>query len=355
MNVPERSWCLRMGEVMRADIVHYYDSSTGDVVRSKGNRFEVRWRSERFSFTVPLRAWKRLSLPFRLGRRLLRTDKSSAVPNRAGDGLVVLYDGAMMFFDFKDRSLRRTGKLANSRNALHCSIAVTEHGIYVGEYGANPQRRPVPIWRSTDDGRSWQVVHRFPAKSIKHIHGVYHDPYTDRLWVTTGDFAGECLLVSADPTFEDIQVYGDGSQSWRPVSLFFTPDHVIWAMDSPLETCFLQVFDRKTGGITARRSFPGPVWYTKRLTDGIALLQTTVEIGPGVRSKDAQLFASQDLLDWQFVARFAKDRWPMPWFKLGVIAFADGPQSSRDFVIFGEALHGLDGCAVHSNLVQNRA
>jgi hypothetical protein len=33
----------------------------------------------------------------------------------------------------------------------------------------------------------------------------------------------------------------------------------------------------------------------------------------------------------------------MRYFKFGVLAFADGPQSSKEFVLFGEALKGLDG------------
>jgi hypothetical protein len=58
------------------------------------------------------------------------------------------------------------------------------------------------------------MVNEFPAGSIKHVHGVYTDPYSDRLWIPTGDFAGECYLYSTDEEFRELMAHGDGQQSW---------------------------------------------------------------------------------------------------------------------------------------------
>ena len=149
-----------------------------------------------------------------------------------------------------------------------------------------------------------------------------------------------------------MKIYGDGSQQWRSVSLMFTEQHVIWGMDSPLEDCYLQALDRNTGEIAQGARFTGPVWYTKQLEDGLTLLQTTVEVGPGVQSRYVHIFASADLLTWHEVGKFKKDRWPMPWFKFGVIAFSDGSQSSGDFIVHGEGLVALDGCSFQACLVE---
>ena len=56
------------------------------------------------------------------------------------------------------------------------------------------------------------------------------------------------------------------------------------------------------------------------------------------------------MVDWEEVYRFKKDFLPMPFFKFGVIAFADGKQSKDDFVLFGEALSFLDGVAIKASI-----
>ncbi len=326
-----------------AEIAHHYESNGGDFITSTANRFKVRRRGQLFSFSVPLHPVKGALAILRLARRALRIDKSNAVFNWQRDGVVVLYGGSIYFYDLEKEALSLTGRLSQCRNVLHCGIAVTEQGLFFGEYGRNSERRPVPVWRSSDDGRSWQIVYEFPEKSIRHIHGLYRDPFTGRLWIPTGDFAGECFVVSADPDFREVTIHGDGSQVWRPVSLLFEKDRILWPMDSQLESSHLQEFDRATGKLTQHRAFPGPVWYSKRLADGVAVLQTTVERGAGVLSDHCHVFASKNLTDWVEVAKYKKDPWPMPYFKSGVAAFADGEQSSDDFVIFGEALEDIDG------------
>jgi hypothetical protein len=272
------------------------------------------------------------------------------VINHGRDGLVILYQGAIWVYDLAAERLQRVESLRQSRNALHCGVAVTQDGIFFGEYGGNPAREPVPVWASRDDGRSWAVVWETPTPT-KHIHAVYADPHSDRLWIPTGDFEGECYVYCASRDFTDVQRYGDGSQDWRPVSMFFEPDRIAWVMDTQLETAYLQIFDRQSGTLSRYGAFPGPCWYGKQLTDGWSVLQTTVEPGPGVTTDSAHLYGSRDLINWTEYGRYQKDLLPMRWFKSGVLAFADGPQSSADFVIFGEAVKGLDGRALFVGLV----
>jgi hypothetical protein len=114
-------------------------------------------------------------------------------------------------------------------------------------------------------------------------------------------------------------------------------------MDSERENSHLVRLDRKTRRIEVGRLFPGPVWYTKRMTDGVYLAATTCEKGAGVHDEFAHLFASRDLQDWQEVGRFAWDGLPKGYFKFGIIGMAEGEQSTQRFYLFGEALKGLDG------------
>ena len=341
---------LILGERLNAEAVHVYDAGSGNIIVSTGRRFEAVIDGTVHRFTLPLSPLLRWGLASRLPRRILRLDQANAVLNERGDGIVLLYRGGVLLYELETRRLRRTGALRQCRNVLHGGVAVTPRGIYLGEYGRNPHRRSVPIYRSSDGGRSWTVAYEFAAGSIRHVHGVFPDPYADRLWIPTGDRVGECYLVSADYDFTDVVRYGDGSQAWRAVTLFFEPDRIVWGMDSERETSYLQIFDRRTATLTRGRAFPGPVWYGKRLAGGPALVQTTVEIGAGVQRPQACVFASSDLLEWREIACFDKDAWPLRWCRFGVVAFAGGHQTAEDFVVFGDALKGLDGQVFRARL-----
>ena len=341
---------LMLRDRLDAEAVHLYDTASGDAIVSTGRRFDASIGGVLHRIVLPLPPLPACGLAARLTRRILRLDRANAVLNGRGDGIVLVYRGVVHLYDLETRRLRRTGTLRQCRNVLHRGVAVTARGIHLGEYGGNPRRRPVPIHRSCDGGRSWEVAYEFDAGSIRHVHGVFADPYTGRLWIPTGDRDGECYLVSADPDFSDVVRHGDGSQAWRAVTLFFEPDRIVWGMDSEAETSYLQIFDRRTGSLSRGRAFPGPVWYGKRLAGGPALVQTTVEIGAGVRRAQACVFASGDLLDWREVACFDKDIWPLRWCRFGLVAFADGRQTAEDFVLFGDALRGLDGRAYRARL-----
>ena len=341
---------IRIKQILDAESVYYYNSKTSDIITSIGNRFFARLDGREYRFSVPTPKTLLPVLRFRLSRRALRLDMANVVVNHDHSGLVILYQAVLYFFDLAEYSIRPVGRMRHCRNTLYNSIAVTAKGIYLGEYGANPDRSAVPIWCSRDGGRSWQVVHEFPKGSIKHVHGIYVDPYSDLLWISTGDFEKECFLHCVDEEFNDLQTFGDGTQQWRPVSLLFEQNKILWGMDSQVETSYLQEFDRKTGTLTRHMQFPGPVWYSKQFIDGSAILQTTVEIGPGVKSNHAYLFGSRNNREWNELIRFKKDSWPMRFFKFGVLSFADGPQTRDDFVFFGEGLTGMDGKAVIASL-----
>ena len=91
------------------------------------------------------------------------------------------------------------------------------------------------------------------------------------------------------------------------------------------------------------QEFPGPIWYSKRLNNGSSLFSSGVEKGEGVKSNYAFIFYSKNNREWYEIAKFKKDKLPMPLFKNGVISFANGVQNINKFIIFGEGLIGIDG------------
>jgi len=331
-------------EDLNAEITHFWDHEDGSFIFSTGNYFWGFVKGEEFKFNIKIGFPKNIVLSKRLLRRGTRFDKSNAIFNFKKDGIIVIYRGKVYFFCLLSKKLRYIFHLKNCRNVLHNGICVTKQGIFFGEYGANINRSPVPIYGSYNDGRNWEQVYLFQEKSIKHIHGIYFDKFTNSLFVPTGDFEKECfIVVFPDLNFSTQEILGDGSQKFRCVSMFFKKDKIIWGMDSPLETSYLQIFDRKTNKLSQGISFPGPVWYTKQFIDGSGILQTSVEVGKGVKDKYSYLFYSQDLLNWFCIAKYKKDIFPLNLFKFGVLGFSDGKQNPSRFPIHGQALESIDG------------
>ena len=331
---------LILKKVIHREICHY--ASPELLITSQYNRVYVKKDGRELSFKLPSDDWKALFGLFRLTRRAIRLDKCNVVP--VADGYVVVRQGRVFHYEESSGCLTQALVLKNCRNVLHQSIAVVNgRELFFGEYGNNPDRGEVPIYRSLDGGRTWQTIFTFAAGKVKHVHGCYYDPVEKKVWVLTGDFKDECRILCADRDFKNIEWIGDGQQTFRTCNLFFEKDSVHWIMDSQLQNSYHIRLNRKTRKIEKKQLFPGPVWYIKRLEDGYYLAATAQEIGPGVKDKFAHLMVSCDLETWEDIHYFEHDGFPKRYFKFGVIGFADGPQSSDGFYLFAEAIKGLDG------------
>jgi hypothetical protein len=165
------------------------------------------------------------------------------------------------------------------------------------------------------------------------------------LWVTTGDFENECFFFYSDDGFRTLERVGDGGQTFRAVSLLFEPEQIVWLTDSHLEPNRVVSMDRRSGEVRVHGELPSSTWYTARTSDGALLATTTVEPGPAIRTRRAHLLLSENALDWTEALSFAKDRFPMRFFKFGSLALPAGRFSSKAFWVSGEGLRGLDGAS----------
>lgn len=324
------------------EVIHYYEKDT--TISSKASVLKIKQNDQAESYQMP-RSIRDYFFPFRIFRRLLRIDKCNVFKiDEDFVKFLVLRRGKVYIFDRVKNVFEYKFDLKNCRNVLHNSICQTPSGkIIFGEYGANPNLKPVPIYFSDDYGQSWCEVNLFSDGEIKHIHCIRYDPYTADIWVMTGDYKGQCKILICDNSLQIKECIGDGGQDWRTCDVIFREEFVFWGMDSPLKPPFMVKFSRKMKTIDKIYSFDGPVWYVKSFSDGVTLVGVTVEPGPSVQTKSAQIIATKNFEDWNVVAEFEKDIWSMKWFKFGVLCFADGRQTSENFALFGEGLKNFDG------------
>lgn len=181
--------------------------------------------------------------------------------------------------------------------------------LYFGEYLVE---RPasIRIFRGSEDGKCWDVCYKFPSGQIRHVHGIFADPFRERLWICTGDNDRESGLYYTDDDFRSIHLYGGGDQSWRMVSLLITRDYLIWGSDAGQDApadCknFIYRLDLRTGKRERLCCIDKPAYYSALFEDGSMCLATTFE--PGIKRKvssTADLWWSRDGLDWKLVHSF---------------------------------------------------
>jgi hypothetical protein len=169
------------------------------------------------------------------------------------------------------RSWHFTHELASSsppKGVLPSALCTYGNDIYVAEYSL--EREPARVIRSTDGGKTWSLF--FESPEFRHFHGLYVDPYTDKLWGNTGDRDQESAIGFFDGS-EFVPV-GSGSQTWRGVEVAFTADSILWGQDSTFEA-EKPVFRLKRDEIQDGSPTPTRVG----TTESVLFYITTVEFG----------------------------------------------------------------------------
>ncbi|WP_437741657.1 hypothetical protein WME73_40630 [Sorangium sp. So ce302] len=282
----------------------------------------------------------------RLLVRAARADKCNVY--RTSRGVVIGVRAGTIYRLEEGRDPAPLGAIAGDC-VLHRGIAEDPLGAaYLGEYTRNERRGPVRVHRVAPDGDRVDVAHEFSAGSVRHVHGIFADPFdVGAAWVTTGDLDGECYLWRTRDWFRTIERFGDGTQRWRAVQLFFTADHVCWLTDSEVTQNHACRADRRSLALEVGCAIPASAWHGAQLPGPVLIALTVVERGAGVHRDTAAVLASRDGITWRELACFRKDRWSPYWlFKNGVLTLPSGHLRQDDLWLSGEALVGLDGSSV---------
>jgi hypothetical protein len=267
---------------------------------------------------LPLEGIGGLTVLNRWTRRLGRSG-IHCFEKTGNDSAVVVANQSIFSMDEGNGRLVRKAKLTGSRPLSMCVSGGT---VYYGEYRRNSDRSPVHVWAGNREGDAWTPAWRFDG--IRHVHGVFSDPFTGHIWVTTGDEDDESGIWRTDDGFKSLCKVAGGSQQYRAVTLLFSEDLIYFGSDSPDLKNYIYVMDRETGEIDARCRVSEPVFYGTKVGDQL-FLSTAIEPSEVNDGREAIVWGSSNGYDWRVILRFAKDRLPMKLFQYGQVQFPAGP------------------------------
>ncbi len=157
-------------------------------------------------------------------------------------------------------------------------VYIGDSVMYFGEYFTNPERTGVNLYKSNNNGKSWDTAYHFPAGQIRHIHAVQKDPYSEKLWVCTGDADDESMVAYSVDSFKTLTVIGQGSQIWRVCQLVFTENTVYWGTDTGhSKLAGIYKWNRESTELNKLQKINDAVFYCTRLAGGTIVMSTDRE------------------------------------------------------------------------------
>jgi hypothetical protein len=287
--------------------------------------------------TIDAPAWKALAAHLRLAQRLLRFMVTNVLPLPNGE-LFVTFD--------KSVGVVRSGKyqalkgLERPCRVLRSACAVdSNRDVYFGEYLANVERGEMRIYKYSPGSDHLEVVHTFPPGSIKHIHGIYFDEFTNALFCLTGDDEQECQILRSVDGFKTVQVVGRGDETWRAVSMLFDRDHIYYGTDAEFSANHIYRVERETLVRQILGEVNGTVFYSKRIGDDL-FFTTTAENAPAQKENVAAVWHVDGQGNCRELIKFKKDRWHKALFMFGTIHF---PAISKNTTELYFHLVGVEG------------
>lgn len=275
---------------------------------------------------------------YKFSRRLLRAEIT---------GLYILDDNSMLAVAKKGlfRSASEGGDIhkvfAMPRGSKPLNLCILPNGhIFFGEYFQNMNKEAVNIYGSEDMGRTWKVVYTFETGNINHVHGLFFDKYTNRMWVLTGDRDNECIIGYTEDEFRSFHEVLRGGQEYRSCQLFFYKDFIIYATDSQYIENEIRAINRETLEITTLAKIQGSAIKGGQTGD-VSYLSTTIEPSEVNKERFSHIWVTKDGLHWEDKFKAEKDCWPSV-FQFGTFEFPHNAYQDGKLWFSGRALKGYD-------------
>ena len=287
-----------------------------------------------------------LSRLSRLLNRLLRIEPSNMLILKNGSRLVSAKKGIFLALKESQKYLK-IFHIPRGNKPLNICLTPNGH-LYLGEYilngrFADTERSEVHIYQSVDNGQTWHICYTFPKNTIRHIHGIFYDKYTKRLWVTTGDRDDECLIAYTEDGFKSINIWKQGKQKYRAVTLLFYKEHIIYGTDTEHEENYIHSIDRESSKETCLQKLQGSVLMaTQNYNTSHSAISTAVEPSTINHHAYAHIWFTQDGIHWQDIYSAQKDKWSAKYFQYGRITFPQNALQNNSITFSGHALKEID-------------
>ena len=171
------------------------------------------------------------------------------------------------------------------------SIAEGDGYVWLGTYNNGNIATTNYLFRSADDGRTWQVAST--SSTHRHIHGVRFDDANGRLYVLFGDSTGDGIWQSTDDGASLSALCT--SYDCVTIDMAFDPggSYAVFGQDHYNSTRSIERIDLASGALTTLGALPYSAWSALRV-DGTYLIGTTRESGESTPDPNLHLFASAD-------------------------------------------------------------
>jgi hypothetical protein len=293
--------------------------------------------------------WRTLTSRWRLSSRFVRDGFHALAVVRGSDNercseiddctLIAAVPGSIITRTAGSDEFRVTHKISRGTRPLH--ITATPSGtVYWGEYFDNRECGEVHIYASDDRGETWHVAHTFPAGAIRHVHNIVYDRWGDCLWILTGDEGAECRVLRADCGLHSVEIVLSGNQQARAVAAIPMPDALYLSTDTPLEANHILRLTRN-GRVDEIAGLASSSIFACRVGEAI-FFSTMVEPSAVNQSREVQIVGSTDQENWQVLARWQKDKWPMHCFQYGNAILPDGNNTTQFLAATTVAVTGDD-------------
>ena len=322
--------------------LHFFDENYDEYIGTKNRKIYIKKKEKEFSLKLPLCLYDVFSFSRYLSR-LFRLDRVNILAH--GECFIlVLRQKKIFYINLKEKTIVNTFKLNRTRNILFDSSVNINNQVLFGDYGINKINK---IYKSNDNGMSWEIAHRFHENEFKQILKITWDKFEEKYWVLCGDEIGESKFVIFDKNFNKVNEFFDNSLKFRAITIYFYEDEISWITNDPYSGSKSYTMSRKTNEVKMNSSIEGSVWYSTITSDGLIIVATVAENikfdNPGL----VKIYSSNNFIKWKLETTFKKDWLSKKFFRYGIASFPNGNFSSKNVYINFEAIKRHDGKVIN--------
>ena len=268
----------------------------------------------------------------RVLRQLLRKGIHHLLPLQNGNFFITLKKKALV--------VNKKGEMVSTFSGYHGNkpghrgVCLTPNGfIFFGEYSLNTNRDiEINLYRSVDNGLTFQIIKSFAPGEIRHIHFIEWDNYSKCIWLGTGDYGQnneECRLYRSFDYGDTFELVGSGGQLWRSIAICPIKEYVYWGTDAGhcKDSNAILRFNKETKSLENIYELTGPCHGMCVTRESRIFISSGVEGGENEKDRFAKLYKVNNSFVEE-IKRIKKDVFPFI-VQYGVIRFPSGCENSN--------------------------